>query len=119
MRSPTSTAIASRSFCLWLSEQCQDSILIIQLDQAGAHQAKRLKLPSNIVLMFQPSHSPEINLIERVWQHLKLGLRWPLPKHLDELQLLIRTRLEAMSQAVIVSLVGWDFILRALFVADI
>jgi len=35
-----------------VSEQYQDSILIIQLDQAGAHRAKRFKIPTNIILMF-------------------------------------------------------------------
>jgi len=102
-----------------VSEQYQDSILIIQLDQAGAHRAKRLKIPTNIILMFQPSHAPETNPIERVWQHLKFGLRWQLPKNLDELRLLMRARLEAMSQAVIASIVGWNSILQALSVAGL
>lgn len=75
-----------------VAPQYSDSILIIQLDQAGAHKAKRLQIPVNIILMFQPSHSPEINPIERVWQHLKLGLRWKLPKNLEQLRLLMRSR---------------------------
>jgi hypothetical protein len=102
-----------------VSEQYKDCILIIQLDQAGAHKAKRLKLPANIILLFQPSQAPETNPIERVWQHFKLGLRWQLPKDLDELRLLMRTRLEAMTQTVIASLVGWNSILNALSVAGI
>jgi len=83
-----------------------DSILIMQLDQAGAHKAKRLKIPVHIILMFQPSHAPETNPIERVWQHFKLGLRWQLPKGLEALRLLMRARLETMTQAVIASIVG-------------
>ncbi len=102
-----------------VSEQYKDCILILQLDQAGAHRAKRLKIPVNIILMFQPAHAPETNPIERVWQHFKLGLRWNLPKDLNELRLLMRARLEAMTQAVIVSLVGWNSILKALSVAGI
>jgi DDE superfamily endonuclease len=102
-----------------VSEQYKDSILIIQLDQAGAHRAKRLKIPDNIILMFQPSHSPETNPIERVWQHLKLGLRWKLPKNLDELRLLMKVKLEEMTRAVIASIVGWKSILDALSVAGI
>lgn len=35
--------------------------------------------------MFQPSQAPETDPIERVWQHLKFGLRWQLPKNFDEL----------------------------------
>ncbi|HEY9896979.1 MAG TPA: IS630 family transposase [Candidatus Sericytochromatia bacterium] len=101
------------------SQQYNDSILIIQLDQAGAHKAKRLQIPTNIILMFQPSHAPETNPIERVWQHFKLGLRWKLPQSLDELRLLMRSRLEAMTAGVIASIVGWDSILKALSVAGI
>jgi len=102
-----------------VSQQYNDSILIIQLDQAGAHRAKRLQIPANIILLFQPSHSPETNPIERVWQHFKLGLRWQLPKSLDGLRSLMRARLEAMTPAVIASIVGWDSILKALSVAGI
>ena len=102
-----------------VSQQYNDSILIIQLDQAGAHKAKRLKIPANVILMFQPSHAPETNPIERVWQHFKLGLRWQLPQSLDELRLLMRSRLKAMTAGVIASIVGWDSILKALSVAGI
>lgn len=102
-----------------VSEQYKDSIVLMQLDQAGAHRAKRLQIPANILLIFQPSHSPETNPIERVWQHFKLGLRWKLPQDLNELRLLIRARLEEMTQDVIASIVGWDFILDALSVAAI
>jgi hypothetical protein len=110
-----------------VSEQYKDCILILQLDQAGAHRAKRLKIPVNIILMFQPAHAPETNPYafggakpyERVWQHFKLGLRWNLPKDLNELRLLMRARLEAMTQAVIASIVAWHSILQALSVAGI
>ena len=116
------THLNSECFQVFLdlvSEQYKDCILIIQLDQAGAHKAKRLKLPKNIILLFQPAHAPETNPIERVWQHFKLGLRWQLPKDLDELRLLMRARLEAMTQAVIASIVGWHSILDALSVAGL
>jgi len=102
-----------------VSEQYPDSILMIQLDQAGCHRAKRLQIPSNIILMFQPSHAPETNPIERVWLHLKQGLRWKLPKSLEGLQVLIAQRLQAMTQAVIASLTGRASILEALSVAGL
>ena len=53
----------------------------------------------------------------QVWQHLKRGLRWQLPKTLDELRQAIRTRLEAMTQEVIASIVRRRHILDALSVA--
>jgi DDE superfamily endonuclease len=102
-----------------VSQQYSDSILIIQLDQAGCHKAKRLQIPPNIILMFQPSHAPETNPIERVWLHLKQGLRWKLPKTLDELKALVTQRLEEMTPKVIASLTGRASILEALSIAGI
>lgn len=102
-----------------VSQQFADCLLIVQLDQAGCHKAKRLQIPDNIILMFQPAHAPETNPIEQVWQHLKRGLRWQLPKTLDELRQAIRTRLEAMTQEVVASIVGRRHILDALSVAGI
>lgn len=37
------------------------------LDTSGAQRAKRLKLPPNVALVFQPAASPELNPAERVW----------------------------------------------------
>jgi len=102
-----------------LAQQYPECILIVQLDQAGCHRAKKLQIPSNIILMFQPAHAPETNPIERVWQHLKQGMQWKLPKTLDELRILLRARLERMTQEVIASIVGWSTILDALSVAGI
>jgi hypothetical protein len=102
-----------------LSEHFSDSILIIQLDQAGCYRAKRLQIPPNIILMFQPSHAPETNPIERVWLHLKQGLRWTLPKSLEELQGLVTHRLDEMTPEVIASLTGRASILNALSVTEI
>jgi hypothetical protein len=102
-----------------VSAQFADSVIIMQVDQAGCHRAKRLRLPNNIILIFQPAHSPELNPIERVWLHLKQGLRFALPKNMDELRLLLKNRLSEMTKSVIASLVGRDSILHALSVASL
>ena len=96
-----------------------DSIIVMQVDQAACHRAKKLCLLKNIILIFQPSHSPELSPIERVWLHLKQGLRWALPKNMDELRLLAKNRLTGMTQSVIASLVSRASILEALSVASL
>ena len=95
---------------------CQDET---RIGLKTIHKAKRLQVPSNIILMFQPPYTPELNPIERVWQHLKRGLRWKLPRNLEELRELMKNRLEEMTKEVIASIVGWDYILEALSVAGI
>ena len=78
-----------------------EKIHIIQLDNASIHicvavsfrTAKKLRIPENVILLFQlpthlelnskwkavvhsaPSYCPEVNPIERVWQYIKYHLR--------------------------------------------
>ena len=116
------THLNSQCFEIFLqlvAEKFSDSILIIQLDNGGFHKAKKLQLPANIILMFQPSHCPESNPIEQVWQYLKKGLRWKLPNNLEQLRLLITEQLENIDEKVIASIVGREYILTALSVAGI
>ncbi len=116
------THLNSQCFQIFLdlvAAHFSDSILIIQLDNGGFHKAKKLVIPKNVILMFQPSHCPESNPIEQVWQYLKKGLRWELPRNLDELRLLISKELEKMNSKVIASITGRAYILEALSVVGI
>lgn len=38
------------------------------------------------ILLFQPPYSPELNPIERVWEHLKRDLKWKLFYNLEHLK---------------------------------
>ena len=100
-----------------VAKEYSDSILIIQVDQAGWHKAKRLVVPNNIILMFQPARSPECNPIEQVWQYLKKRLRWKRPKTLNELRELLKERLLELSKETVASITGRPSILEALSVA--
>jgi transposase len=64
-----------------------EDIHIIQLDNGGCHQALDLSLPENVILLFQPSHCPELNPIERLWEEIKKCLKWELFTSLDQLRL--------------------------------
>jgi transposase len=45
--------------------------VILVLDGAGWHVAKRLGVPDNITLLRLPPYSPELNPVERVWAYLR------------------------------------------------
>jgi transposase len=96
-----------------------EDLHIIQLDNGSLHTAKKLRVPPNIVLLFQPAHSPELNPIERLWEHLKGQLKWEVFKDIKQLQEHVSILLKNLGQEVIKSLTGWEYILTALFVADI
>lgn len=102
-----------------VSQQFKHDLLILQLDNGGFHKAKRLQVPNNIILLFQPPHCPELNPIEQVWQSLKRGLRWSLPATLDQLRQQLKQRLELLTPSVIAAITGRSSILNALSVAGI
>ena len=102
-----------------ISEQFADSLNIIQLDNASAHTASSLRIPDNILLLFQPAHAPELNPIERLWQHLKSAFVWQNYDDLDQLRNALAQELQKLEPQTIASLTGWDYILDALSVAGI
>lgn len=100
-----------------VAQHFSESFLIIQLDNGAFHKAKRLRVPDNILLFFQPSHSPELNPIEQVWQYLKRHLRWLMPRNLDELRLALYSQLGKLTKSIIASIARRKYILEALSVA--
>lgn len=41
------------------------------MDGAAWHQSKRLAKHQNLKTLIQPPYSPELNPVERLWQHIK------------------------------------------------
>ncbi len=95
------------------------SLNVLQVDNGLFHKAKRLQIPQNIVLLFQPAHSPELNPIERVWEYLKQDLKWELFDNLEHLRTKVAQLLAELTPKIAASLTGYDFILDALSVANI
>lgn len=102
-----------------VSRQFPDCLNLIQLDNASAHSAKDLQIPDNILLVFQAPYSPELNPIERLWQHLKSKLAWNLYETLDQLREVLAEELRQLHSKTIASLTGWEYIVNALSVAGI
>jgi len=110
-----------------------DDIHIIQVDQGRFHSCELLHVPESVILLFQPAHSqatfwgqtspqklaPELNPIERLWKEIKKYLRWQSFDTLDELRTALAQILDKLTDSVVASLTGWDFILEALSVSCI
>ena len=86
----------------------------LQLDNGAFHKAKKLEIPENVVLLFQPAYSPDVNPIERVWQYLKKQDSWLNFETLTDLQTNLCQKLNAVCRETIASLAGYPFILSAL-----
>lgn len=44
---------------------------VLVLDQASWHTSRRLNVPANLTLAHLPPYSPELNPVEKLWQHLR------------------------------------------------
>lgn len=101
------------------SQQYADSLNILQVDNGAFHKAKSLRIPDNLILLFQPAYCPELNPIERLWQHLKKDLRWDLFPDITQLQTRVDELLNDLTHETVVSITGYSFIKAALSVAGI
>lgn len=54
-----------------VSREFSEFLVIMQVDQAGWHRSKNLRIPENIRLLPQPPHSPELNPVEHLWEELR------------------------------------------------
>jgi len=97
-----------------LSVAYPDSLNILQVDNGRFHKGKDLIVPENIILLFQPPYCPELNPIERLWEHLKADLKWASFKTLEQLQIEVDQLLSKLTPEVIASITGYSFILDAL-----
>lgn len=110
-------SINFQQFLTDLSQTLGETVAVLQLDRAPAHRAKSLDWPDNIIPIFQPSHCPELNPIERFWQHLKGLWKGDHFETLEALKRRVNDELSQLSPAQVQSLTSFDFILEALLQA--
>ena len=90
-----------------------DDFIIMPLDNGAFHKAKKLVIPDNIMLLFIPPYSPELNPIERLWQDIKDEISCSLYETLDELKEAVAEVLRRYSHQDIASLTGYQYIVDA------
>lgn len=86
---------------------------VMILDNGRFHTASRLVVPPNVHLVFLPPYSPELNPVERVWQHLKDALGFAFYPTLADLRQRTRQVVTSWSDEVLASLTGYDYLLDA------
>lgn len=66
----TSTAMMNL-FLEEVSQTFPKHFIVMQVDRAGWHRSHELAIPSNMRLIEQPAHSPEVNPVEHIWDELR------------------------------------------------
>ena len=95
------------------AEAFSESLNLLVLDNGRFHQAKSLKIPENIVLLFLPPYSPELNPIERFWQDLKAKLFTQTYQTIDDMQAKVTEILGKYSDAAVAKLTGFSHFINA------
>ena len=54
-----------------VSKDFNHNEIIMQVDGAGWHKSKDLKIPPNIHFIIQPPYSPEVNPVEHIWDEIR------------------------------------------------
>lgn len=103
-----------QEFLNQFSQAYPESLNILQVDHGRFHTSQKLRVPENVILLFQPPYCPELNPIERLWEHLKAELKWASFTTLDHLQAKVDHLLAELTPGVVASVTGYSFILDAL-----
>lgn len=90
------------------------SLNILVLDNGRFHQAKSLQIPENVILLFLPPYSPELNPIERFWQDIKAKLFKNVFTSIKEMQDKLTQILKNYTEGTIASMTKFDYITTTL-----
>jgi hypothetical protein len=94
-----------------------ESLNIVLLDQAPAHVAQRVSVPDNVVLVWLPAYSPELNPVERLWEDLKSRIDvvdTRVRRSLAALQAHVAGLVQRYTAATIASLTGYAYLVEAI-----
>ena len=83
------------------------------LDRGRFHQAKSLKIPHNVALVFLPPYSPELNPIERLWEAIKAEMANELYPTIQALVERVASILNSYTKETIQSLTSYPYLIEA------
>lgn len=87
-----------------------EELKVIVLDNGAFHKAKRLKVPHNIILVFLPPFSPELNPAEKMWAKFKRAFTNKLYKSLQEVSLFIQSQTQNLKECETRNTCAFDYI---------
>ena len=91
-----------------------DTLNVLLLDNSRCHTAQEVRIPENVVLLFQEPYAPELNPAERVWEHLKTALAWRCFASLEDVQAEIVRLVTDYDAETLHSLTAYPYIMHAI-----
>ena len=112
---PVVNADAMSLFLSEVSQRHPNDFILMVMDKAGWHQAKDLKVPQNMRIIFLPPYSPELNPVEHLWEEIRE--KWfpnKVFKSLDAVESVLVDALDSLEQSPekVASITGFDWIIN-------
>lgn len=80
------------------------------LDNGAFHKCKALQIPENIILIFLPPYSPELNPAEKIWAKFKRQFTNQFFKTITELEEFVCTISKTLNSYEVKSICGYGYI---------
>ncbi len=114
---PTMDSNSMDIFLEEISNRHLDEYILMVVDGASSHRAKKLKVPNNIELLFLPPYSPQLNPQENIWDEMRE--KWfgnTVFRDMDAVEQRMLQALQTLEHdhKRIKSIVAWDWIQKAL-----
>ena len=103
----------SETFQLFLDEfsaHNPNELKLMVLDNGAFHKAKALQIPNNVILIFLPPYSPELNPAEKIWAKFKRQFTNRIFKSLDDLEAFICELAKSLVAPDVKSICSFDYI---------
>lgn len=110
---PWANTEAMGVFLAEVSQRHPHEFILMVLDGAGWHRAKRLRVPANLRLIALPAWSPQLNPVEHLWDEVRekwFANRVFNSMHAVEEQLLTALKTLEEDSLQVASLTGFDWI---------
>jgi len=91
------------------SAERPEVLKVMQLDNAPFHTAIDLVVPDNIILLFQPPYSPELNPAEKIWWRFKRGCVNKLFHNIEEVQDYLACQVRALTHDAVKSICAFEY----------
>ena len=79
------------------------------MDNGRFHKSKRLIIPENIVLVFLPPYSPELNPAEKMWAKYKRGFSNKFYNSLEDVEDFITNVVKVTSKKEVMSICAYSY----------
>jgi transposase len=83
---------------------------IMLLDNGAFHKAERLVISENIILLFIPPYSPELNPSGKIWWKIKRAFSGKLHQTLDNVSQFISNQIVKLTKKEVMSICGFEYL---------